>query len=95
MDNHGGDRIFDLLGSTDASPQAVAMAPPSPGAQPGQVMCVVATIDCEGWLVSPEDAMNVADEALDLCLELQDESARGDGGALVEEVDRFSWIKDD
>eukprot|EP00438_Fugacium_kawagutii_P029430 Skav210012 [mRNA] locus=scaffold1212:50545:53002:- [translate_table: standard] len=29
-------------------------------------MCVVATIDCEGWLVSPEDAMNVADEALDL-----------------------------
>jgi len=35
-------------------------------------MCLVAMIDCEGWLVSAEDAMNMAEEALDLCLEVQD-----------------------
>ncbi len=37
-------------------------------------MCLVAMIDCEGWLVSAEDAMNMAEEALDLCLEAQDHS---------------------
>ena len=28
-------------------------------------------IDGEGWLTSPDDAMQVADEALDLCLDVQ------------------------
>ena len=39
---------------------------------PAEAMCLVAMIDCEGWLVSAEDAMNMAEEALDLCLEAQD-----------------------
>lgn len=39
---------------------------------PAEAMCLVAMIDCEGWLVSAEDAMNMAEEALDLCLEVQD-----------------------
>lgn len=39
---------------------------------PSEAMCLVAMIDCEGWLVSAEDAMNMAEEALDLCLEVQD-----------------------
>ena len=35
-------------------------------------MCLVATIDAEGWLVHPMDAISVAEAALDLCLEVQD-----------------------
>ena len=35
-------------------------------------MCLVAMIDCEGWLVSAEDALLMAEEAQELCLEIQD-----------------------
>lgn len=35
-------------------------------------MCLVSMIDCEGWLASPDDALNAADEALDMSLEIED-----------------------
>ena len=35
-------------------------------------MCLVSMIDCEGWLASPDDALNAADEALEMSLEIED-----------------------
>eukprot|EP00435_Cladocopium_sp_Y103_P060347 s1789_g22.t1 len=41
-----------------------------------EAMCLVSMIDCEGWLASPDDALNAADEALDVCLEIEDRRYR-------------------
>ncbi|CAJ1409337.1 unnamed protein product [Effrenium voratum] len=43
-----------------------------------EARCLVAMIDGEGWLTSPDDAMQVADEALDLCLDVQDRAMEAD-----------------
>jgi len=37
-----------------------------------EAMCLVSMIDCEGWLASPDDALNAADEALEMSLEIED-----------------------
>jgi hypothetical protein len=44
---------------------------PSSGST-AEAMCLVSMIDCEGWLASPDDALNAADEALEMSLEIED-----------------------
>ncbi|CAL1157317.1 unnamed protein product, partial [Cladocopium goreaui] len=39
-------------------------------------MCLVSMIDCEGWLASPDDALNAADEALEMSLEIEEWNVR-------------------
>ena len=43
---------------------------------PCKAMCLLTMVDAKGMIASPEDALEVGDELLDMALELQDRSSR-------------------